>query len=807
MAIRHSIFAILLSCVGAAWGQQVANEPHIGYLYPAGGQQGSTVQIIVGGQFLRGAAAAYISGEGVRGSVIKYMPPLRNINADQRKLLQARLKELRGQRLAELSERPKTQDGGQNAESAIENFTRQTSGGQESKIVNQELLEHPLLYDLENKSLRELAHITSLLFFPRQKLQTNRQLSEFVLIEVTIDPNAEPGERELRLRTATGLTNPIVFQVGLLPEVRELEPNDRQVYPPDVQRASPELPGLRDLPKEKALELPVLLNGQVMPGDVDRFRFRASRGQKLVMEAHARSLIPYLADAVPGWFQATLALYNAQGREVAFADDYRFNPDPVLFYEIPEDGEYELEIRDSIYRGREDFVYRISISEQPFITQMFPLGGPSGARTVASIEGWNLPRTRLPLDTRRGAEGIRQTALRQGKQLSNSVAYAVDTLPECNEIESNDAVNNAEQIELPRIINGRIEKAGDVDVFCFRGRAGDKVVAEVCARRLNSPLDSLLRLTDASGNVLEWNDDHVLEQDHLYRNTAGLLTHHADSYLMAELPRDGQYCVHLSDSQNHGGQAYGYRLRIAAAQGDFALRVTPSSLSMRAGATVPITVHALRKDGFEGEIEVMLEDAGAGFELGGARIPAGRDHVRMTLTAPPQAPDEPVVLRLEGRARIGGQTIRRPAVAADDVMQAFLYRHLVPAQEMLVFVQKAKWGVPSAVLAGEAPVRIPAGGSTQVQLRAGKRASFKDIQLQLNEPPEGLTLGETVAVPGGISIQLKADKNRVRAGFVDNLIIEAFRETAVRQKDGTPTNQKRRSSIGLLPAVPIQIVP
>jgi len=664
------------------------------------------------------------------------------------------------------------------------------------------LPDHPLLFDLDDKSLRELAHISSVLFFPRAKQQLNRQLAEMVLIEVAIDPDAAPGDRELRLRTATGLTNPVVFQVGLLPEIRELEPNNQKAYP--------ELPGLwrvTDLPKEEPLALPVLLNGQIMPGDVDRFRFSAQQGQQLVIEAQARHLIPYLADAVPGWFQATLALYDADGKEVAFADDYRFNPDPVLFYQIPEDGEYELEIRDSIYRGREDFVYRIAVSEQPFITQAFPLGGKEGTKTVASIDGWNLPGTRLPLDTRPGSDCIRQTAYYKGKMLSNSIPYAVDTLPECDETESNDTVRDAQRIDLPKIVNGRIARSGDVDVFQFRARAGDKVVAEVYARRLNSPLDSLLRLTDASARVLEWNDDYVLKDSHLHQNMMGLMTHHADSYLLAELPKDGTYYVHLADSQRHGGEAYGYRLRIAAAQGDFALRVTPSNVGVRAGGIVPVCVHALRKDGYNGEIEVVLKDAPAGFQLSGARIPAGRDRARMTLTAPANASGLPVALHLEGRARIGGQSISRPVVPADDVMQAFLYRHLVPTQEFLVSVQKARWGVPPVELVGRSPIRIPAGGSAQVQLKAGKRANFTGVQLQLNEPPEGLSLHDVNVVPQGLAFRLKADADAVPVGFADNLIVEAFRQFAPKQQEGKPAPQKRRSSMGVLPAIPIEIVP
>ena len=111
------------------------------------------------------------------------------------------------------------------------------------------------------------------------------------------------------------------------------------------------------------------------PAASDRYRFQARKGQQLVVAVSARELIPYLADAVPGWFQATLALYDAQGKELAYDDHYRFHPDPVLFYEIPADGQYTLEIHDALYRGREDFVYRIAMGELPFVTSIFPLGG------------------------------------------------------------------------------------------------------------------------------------------------------------------------------------------------------------------------------------------------------------------------------------------------------------------------------------------------------------------------------------------------------------------------------------------------
>jgi len=798
---------MLTLCVTTAWGQSNKQQPHIGYLYPAGGQRGSVAQITAGGQFLRGATDVYVSGKGVHASVIEYIRPTGNINKEQRDLLQKRLNELREKQLAELPGKDSsppmpTEENLAEKHSQISKPSKKEDNSNKEDAVNTEevkLPDHPLLYDLENKSLRELAHITNTLFFPRNKKQINRQISESVLIQISIDPDAQPGARELRIKTGTGLTNPMVFHVGLFPETRELEPNDQQAYP--------KLPRTQSLPEGKPIELPVVLNGQIMPGDVDRFRFRASQGQELVIETHARSLIPYLADAVPGWFQATLALYDANGNELAFADDYRFNPDPVLFYRIPADGEYELGIHDSIYRGREDFVYRIIVGQQPFITQMFPLGGKAGDQTTALVSGWNLRETRLPLDTRPGDNCIRQIAYRKGKRLSNTVPYAVDNLPECNEKEANDTPKTAQQIEIPKIINGRIGQAGDVDIFHLTGNTDDVVVAEVYARRLNSPLDSLLRLTDAAGNVLEWNDDYVMEDSHLYRDIVGLITHHADSYLTARLPKDGTYYVHLADSQHHGGMAYNYRLRIAAPQPDFTLRVTPSSISMQAGTTVALCVHALRKDGFDGRIEVVLKDAPAGFELGGGWIPVGRDHVRMTLSAPNETPDQPVALQLEGIAPIGGQIVSHLAVPSEDMMQAFLYRHLVPSQELLVVVNKSKWRVPPIRLAGRDIVRIPAGGTAQVRLKTAKRPALQEMQLELNEPPRGLTLHDVTVVPEGIAFRLEADKDALPIDFADNLIVEAFRESTPKQKNGKPANQKQRTSMGIFPAIPIEIVP
>ncbi len=205
--------------------------------------------------------------------------------------------------------------------------------------------------------------------------------------------------------------------------------------------------------------------------------------------------------------------------------------------------------------------------------------------------------------------------------------FALDTLPECLEQEPNDDPDNAQPVTLPIVVNGRIDRPGDCDVFRFEGRAGQKIVAEVNARKLDSPLDSVLKLTDAGGRQLAYNDDYV-------NKGAGLLTHHADSQIAVVLPADGVYYLHLADVQRKGGKEYAYRLRISEPRPDFALLVVPSSISVRAGASVPIVVYAVRKDGFADEIALALKDAPEGFALSGARVPANQDQTQITLTAP-----------------------------------------------------------------------------------------------------------------------------------------------------------------------------
>jgi hypothetical protein len=735
------------------------NTPHIGYAYPAGGRQGTTIQVTLGGQFLSGVtnASVHFSGDGVQAAVVDYTrpPTQKEINDLRQKLM-----ELQDKRAA-----------------------AQTSA-RGSTNVAWTAADQRMLVETRQK----------LAVFQRRPM--NPAISETAVLRLTVATNAEPGERELRVLTPAGLSNPLRFWVGQLPEFRKTEtktsdnPAGLRAFRNNKPKATP--------PTEMNITLPAVVNGQILPGGVDRYRFQARQGQHLVAAVSARELIPYLPDAVPGWFQAALSLYDARGNELAYADHFRFHPDPVVHFEVPRDGEYVIQIRDSIYRGREDFVYRITVGEVPYVTSIFPLGAPSGAQTAVEMTGWNLPAKTL-ISTNR-EPGIYPLFARTGKWISNPMPIAVDTLPECLEQEPNDSQESAQPVTLPIIVNGRIDHPGDWDVFRFRGRAGEEIVAEVYARRLDSPLDSVIKLTDAGGRQLAFNDDH---ED----KGAGLDTHYADSYLRVTLPSDGTWYLHLGDAQHQGGPEYAYRLRISAPRPDFALRVVPSSVNVRGGASVPITVYALRRDGFSNEIAVALSGAPEGFTLGGGTVPANLDKVRITLTAPPMPTNDPVCLSLKGRAIIQGREVVHPAVPAEDMMQAFAYRHLVPAKELEVAVTGRFMPRNSVRLLGEMPVKIPANGTARVRFATPSGAFAGRFQFELSEPPEGITIGNVSPAGAGVEIELRSDAAKVKPGLKGNLIVNLYpvQVPPAAQKAKAPANV-RRPAASTLPAIPFEIV-
>jgi hypothetical protein len=732
------------------------NMPHAGYVFPAGGQRGTSLEVRLGGQYLSGAIRAYVSGQGVDAKVVEFVRPLTPAEAQK---LRDEMQKLNQKRQAALSLAPGR------------------PGAALSPAEQRRLLEiRDKLQDLQRR--RNIPSIAAT-----------------VVLQVAIAKDAAIGPRQLRVETPAGLTNPIVFCVGDLPEYSRQPARVGPAYNVVNGNTPPVRPVAQAPEPPVEVTLPIVVNGQMMPGTSDRYRFHATKGQHLVIAVAARELMPYLSDAVPGWFQAAVTLRDAGGKPLASADHYLFHPDPLLHYEIPSDGDYIAEIRDSIYRGREDFVYRMSIGELPVITGIFPLGGRAGANTSIAVQGWNLPLA-PKLKFKAKAEGVYPVSLKSSGLASNSATFAIDSLPEATARAGAATRAKAQRLKLPQIVNGRIERPGEEAFFRLDGRAGEEIVAEVSARRLGSPLDSVLRLTDAAGKELARNDDF---ED----KSSGLLTHQADSYIRLRLPAKGTYYLELADVAQNGGPEYAYRLRVSHPRPDFELRVVPSSFNLRAGTTAPFTVYAIRKDGFSGEITLRLKDEPAGFLLSGASIPAGQDQVRVTLSVLRNRGGEPVPLGLTGQAVIGGRQVTHEAVPAEDMEQAFAYHHLVPADAWMVRIFGAGGGAVRW-RAIDKRVLLTPGAATPVTAAVPFRLQ-DGMSVALNEPPEGISIQNVVQDRDGVTVVLRVEAGKVKPGFKGNLILDLLRASPPNPAAPAAPNRRQLQRITSLPAIPYEV--
>lgn len=633
-------FLLIFLMTSQLFSQTNYQSSSIGYVYPSGGQKGTNFEVIVGGQNLRGVKNVLFSTDGIKAEEFLYIPFL---NPKQKRLLLRKIGEI--------------------IRSRFRNSVKKVESQKKDEDVK--LPNNPLLNDLENKTIDEIKKIIELFLTPFRREQIKRSIQEKVLIKVNISDNVEPGIYQLRLVTSSGITNPLNFYVSEVKEVKE----DFSIPFFDLFKK-----------EKKVFEPPVIINGQITPGDVDRFYFKGKKGQKLIIELKGREIIPFMADAVPGWLQGVITIYDPEGKEIAYCDDFYFNPAPLIFFEVPEDGEYMVEVRDALYRGREDFVYRLFIGEKPYVISVFPAGGERYERTISKIYGFNLPKSTIELDTSFEENGIYKTRITSNGIYSNEINYMVGDLPEMVEKEPNDTIKNANEIRLPKIINGIIEKSGDVDIYKFKCKKGFKLVCEVYGRRLLSPIDSYICLMDSNGKVLISNDDY-------YDKNFDLITHHADSYIYYEIPEDGTYYLKIVDIQNKGGYEYFYRLRVSEPICDFSLFVYPSSINIPSVGKTPLNIYVFKKDGFDEEIEISLKSPFEGLFIDNTKIPKGKDKITVNISADSKFPvNKPVKIEIEGIANLNGEILRRIARPTDEVMQAFSYTHLIPSSDLIVYV-------------------------------------------------------------------------------------------------------------------------
>jgi len=434
-----------------------------------------------------------------------------------------------------------------------------------------------------------------------------------------IKPDANPGTYNLRLRTATGVSELRSFSVGLYPETNEKEPNNDFTAPQPVPLGS-------------------VINGVAENEDVDYFVFEAKKGQRVTAEVEGIRLgIAH--------FDPYVSIMNTKRFDLVTSDDSALVwQDGFVNLTIPEDGKYIVQVRESAYAGNGGCLYRLHLGTFPRAATIVPAGGKLGEKVQVTWQGdpkgpikreLQLPAEMTATYGVFAADGDGQSPFPNIFRLSlwgNAV-----------EAEPNNDHNTATPFEAPLSLNGVIEKPGDVDHFIFKAKKGQTYDVSAYARRIRSPLDPILYIGKKGGGALVGNDD-AAGPDSGFRFTA---------------PDDGEYVVWLVDHLGKGGPDYFYRVELTPVEPRLSLNLQSEelprgtgsvSVSVPKGGRQAILVYAGREN-WGGDLKVAPENLPAGVTVENDIMPASQGVVPVLFKADAAAANAAKL------ARFGGQPV------------------------------------------------------------------------------------------------------------------------------------------------------
>ncbi len=425
--------------------------------------------------------------------------------------------------------------------------------------------------------------------------------------KLAIAADCRLGLHQIRIRTATGISNLRTFSVGALPEVSEAEPNSEFNAPQKVG-------------------LDTVINGVAENEDVDYYAVEAKKGERITAEIEGLRL-GYT------FFDPFVAILDAKRFELARSDDAPLvRQDCVASIVAPEDGTYIIEARETSFAGNGACHYRLHVGRFPRPTAVLPFGGKIGEAVkvewLGDVLGPKSEEITLPGEAphefgvfTKDDQGISPSAL----------PFRLTNLNNVLEVEPNNELAQSTPCDAPIAMNGVIGEAKDVDCFKFVAKKGQVLNVRLFAREYGSPLDSVLNVYRIGGAHVGGNDD------------VGGYAGAADSYLRVTIPEDDTYVVRINDHLSQGGPTYVYRVEVTPVEPALTLGLSERSQFVDIVAPVPqgnrmaLLVNASRAD-FGGELNLEFKDLPAGVTVETLPMAGNRSDVPVLLTAAPDAP-------------------------------------------------------------------------------------------------------------------------------------------------------------------------
>ena len=488
------------------------------------------------------------------------------------------------------------------------------------EILGRNLLESRSLWTDTEGITAEILAVESAQYRLKEGKQVGKVAGQRVRLQVSVDPAVVLGPHALRLITRKGVSNTAVFWINPNPMVLET----------DADHHSPE--------RAQLLTIPAAVQGRIgQEGEQDHYVFEISEGRQLsfeVFEGLQRSPGDFIRN--PGF---RMELY---GRQESWFDPRRVtklgqtNTWVSNFNQFEHAADIQPRLTRTLARG----TYQCRVSGEVGSSYQLQIGPPGDFHPLTRRQGFDklwksrwlerdfarpLTPDRLQSLGHRSASAKGLSSAPPATDLVTAARQHVESWPKAPvlaEEEPNNERSQAKPVDLPAILEGAIQSAGDVDSFSFRARSGQGLAFELETPRKVFPyFNPHLSVRDGEGRELFTNIyKRQFAQDMFYWTTAEAKT-------LFTIPEDGTYLLQVRDvTHRQGAPDFSYRLMIRPQVphvGEVEVAEVVSILeregnveidriNLAPGEVKKLTVFTAREEGLEDDILVAVENLPAG---------------------------------------------------------------------------------------------------------------------------------------------------------------------------------------------------
>jgi len=468
--------------------------------------------------------------------------------------------------------------------------------------------------------------------------------------QVAIAADVPSGIYEVRAAGRFGLSNPRSFVVSAREQILGIGSNHAITAAQEIQ-ANTEVVGFTDASKR------------------DYFKINLTLGQRIIVEC--------LAQRIGSRTNSVLAILDEQGQELVQNND-AIGEDSLVDFTAAKAGTYIITVRDFIYRGGSEYLYRLLIKTGSHVDYVIPAVGKLGSTSEHTIVGRNLPGGKPLADV--FVDGVQLEYLTQSIQfppaavltttslktlvqdsvastqisvLGDSISFSISDLPVVVESGQNNSGETATKLDVPCVVSGQFYPASDVDWFEFSATKGQIYIVEVVSHRRGLSVDAIMLLQ----KVVSAEDGKVTVStvasvdDPSNRN--GRIGQEFDAttddpVYRFSAPEDATYRIRITDqfSRSRNNPRLQYELRIRPENPQLILTAELKQIKtananeikvyapiLRKADALLINVRVQRAEGFSSPVTVSVEGLPAGVTCSSVDLSAAQSVASLVLNS------------------------------------------------------------------------------------------------------------------------------------------------------------------------------